>query len=94
MNIRFKTPDCSKYTGKYKFCHESPCGHSDCDHAKNKALPKLRTALMFWLAFRRNARFNHHTLETIEITIKCVKYVIDKAEKGEIDMELIDREGK
>jgi hypothetical protein len=60
----------------------------------DKAIPKLRTALMFWLAFARNARFNHHTKETIEITINCVKYVIGKAEKGEIDMELISKEVK
>jgi len=60
----------------------------------DKAIDKLRTALLFWQSFKRNARFNHHTKETIEITINCVKYVIGKLEKGEIDMKLFEREVK
>jgi hypothetical protein len=60
----------------------------------DKAIEKLRAALMFCLSLQCNDHFNHHTKETIEITTNCVKYVIGKLEKGEIDMELIKREVK
>lgn len=49
---------------------------------------------MFWGSFSRNARFNAHTKETIEITITSIKYVIGKLENNEVDMKLFSREGK
>ncbi len=53
---------------------------------KAMATAKLRTAIQFWMSFARSARFNHHTKETIEITIESLKYVLGKLEAGEIDM--------
>ena len=56
---------------------------------REKAIQKLRTALMFWSSFARNSRFNAHTRETIQITIETLKYVLGKVERKEIDMKLI-----
>jgi len=59
-----------------------------------RALIKLRTAINFWTSFSRSARFNHHTKETIQITLESLKYTVNKLENGEIGMKLVKKDGK